>query len=322
MNAARLGRVLAAVALLAGSGPDARAALLVSSSNTDSVLRYDDATGAFLGVLVTAGSGGLDNPRGLALGPDGSLYVGSRETDSVLRYDATTGAFLGVFVAAGSGGLNGPEDLAFGPDGNLYVASRLSNQVLRYNGATGAFVDNFATGAVPPLNEPLSLVFGTADLFLSNNTGRLDRFDGTTGAFLNSVVEDNPRGLAVGPDGSLYVGRGLGEVVERSQTLAFVGPFVGFMSGGLTGANDLAFGPDGNLYVLSGDNTVKRYSAADGSFLGNFVTAGSGGLSGPSFLLFTPSAAVPEPTGLALAAVGAGVLGYARRRRAGAGRGP
>ena len=47
--------------------------LLVSSNNTNEVLRYDRATGAFLGAFVTAGSGGLVGPRGLAFGPDGAL---------------------------------------------------------------------------------------------------------------------------------------------------------------------------------------------------------------------------------------------------------
>jgi glucose/arabinose dehydrogenase len=62
--------------------------LLVTSRNTDEVLRYDLATGAFLGVF--AAGGGLDNPVGLTFGPDGHLYVASDVTDQVLRYDLDT----------------------------------------------------------------------------------------------------------------------------------------------------------------------------------------------------------------------------------------
>src|SRR5262249_10642462 len=94
--------------------------LLVSSQSTNSVLRYDATTGAFLGTFVAARSGGLTSPIYLTFGPDGNLYVSSRDTNSVLRYNGTTGAFLNAFVSSGSGGLNIPQGLAFGPDRNLY----------------------------------------------------------------------------------------------------------------------------------------------------------------------------------------------------------
>ena len=70
--------------------PFAQTEILVSSRFTDQVLRYDLASGAFLGVF--ASGGGLDNPVGLTFGPDGNLYVASGETDQVLRYDGTSGA--------------------------------------------------------------------------------------------------------------------------------------------------------------------------------------------------------------------------------------
>jgi outer membrane protein assembly factor BamB len=114
--------------------PTAHADLLVGSDFTDSILRYDETTGAFLGVF--ASGGGLDGPIGLVLGPDGNLYVTSGD-GSVLRYSGTTGAFIDAFVPSGSGGLDAPQDLVFGPDGNLYVTSGNSGNVLRYNGTTG-----------------------------------------------------------------------------------------------------------------------------------------------------------------------------------------
>ena len=37
--------------------------LYVSSNNNDRVVRYNGATGAFMGVFVAPGSGGLDYPQ-------------------------------------------------------------------------------------------------------------------------------------------------------------------------------------------------------------------------------------------------------------------
>jgi DNA-binding beta-propeller fold protein YncE len=117
--------------------------ILVSSTQTNSVLEYDGATGNFLDEFVTSGEEGLDKPRGLAFGPDGDLYVSSFGTDEVLRYNGTTGAFKDVFVPSGRGGLDNPRALLFGSEGDLYVTSTGDNTVKRYDGATGIFVANF-----------------------------------------------------------------------------------------------------------------------------------------------------------------------------------
>ncbi len=107
--------ILVAASLLAlGAWPaPAWAQLFVSSSFTDQVLRYDGTTGAFIDIF--ASGGGLDGPRSLVFGPDGSLYVASFLTNQVLRYDGTTGAFIDAFVTTASGGLSGPHGLVFKP---------------------------------------------------------------------------------------------------------------------------------------------------------------------------------------------------------------
>lgn len=42
-------------------------------------MRYNGATGAFIGAFVTAGSGGLSQPECVTFGPDSNLYVGNVE---------------------------------------------------------------------------------------------------------------------------------------------------------------------------------------------------------------------------------------------------
>ena len=150
-------------------GPDGN--LYVTNLGSQAIVRYDGRTGAFLNVFVSAGSGGLFDPRGLVFGPDGNLYVCSFRTNAILRYDGRTGAFLNVFVSAGSGGLSDPERL-LGPDGHLYVTSisipRLAARtILRYDGRTGAFIDDFTRSSAL---RPRQLVFGPdGHLYIANN---------------------------------------------------------------------------------------------------------------------------------------------------------
>src|SRR5262245_15352425 len=54
--------------------------LLVTSFDTGSVPRYDEATGAFVDTFVPKHSGGLNQPFGIVVGPrDHNFYVSSGE---------------------------------------------------------------------------------------------------------------------------------------------------------------------------------------------------------------------------------------------------
>jgi hypothetical protein len=102
------GIALASATLATLCAPYAHADLLVISGvdpGSRSVLRYDDATGAFLGAFVPPVSGGqISDPQGMVYGPDGMLYtsragqVGAGALPGgVARYDGLTGAFVDTF---------------------------------------------------------------------------------------------------------------------------------------------------------------------------------------------------------------------------------
>src|SRR3954452_19541402 len=94
-------------------------------------------------------------------------------------------------------------------------------------------------------------------LFVTNNLtnnapgGRLLEFNGTNGQFVSLVANINtPRGIAVGPDGNLYVASANADSILKfdvgnglQQTT-----FVPAGSGGLDVPSGLTFGADGNLY--------------------------------------------------------------------------
>jgi hypothetical protein len=170
-------------------GPDGN--LYVADGRTNRVLRYHGSTGAFLGVFVAAGSGGLADPSDLVFGPDGALYVSSfGGPAAVLRYSGTTGALLGTFVPMGSAGVEEPLAISFGPDGLLFVVCDEDAHIRRYDGATGAFVDVFATAGSPALTD---LSFGPdGDLYASNGEfNQVLRFEGMSGAPLGVVIDGN-----------------------------------------------------------------------------------------------------------------------------------
>lgn len=287
--------------------------LLVSSDRSNSVLSFDQTTGAFLGPFVSAGSGGLTRPGGEAVGPDGNLYVSSNTTNQILRYSGS-GEFLGVF--ASGGGLEKPSAITFGPDGNLYVNSHGTqgrnpvSSVLRYNGKTGAFIDAFVQpGAGGLSGASVGLDFGPdGNLYVeSNSTDSILRFNGRTGQFIDAFVPSGsgglsqPSGFVFGPDGNLYIASHGSEPILRydGTTGEFIDIFVSAGSGAIRNPTDLIFGPDGNLYVASrGNSRILTFDGVTGDFLKTFVPQGTGGLSGPNELLFfTP---VPEPGTLTL----------------------
>jgi len=191
------------------------------------IVRYDGHTGAYIDEFVPLGSG-LTRPSGLVFGPAGKnttkldLYVTSALTQSILRYDGTTGAFLGEFVASGSGGLGYPIALTFGPGGDLYVASdRFSSNkppaVFCFQGPSGnspgAFISVFVPPASGGLETPFGLLFGPdangdgrQDLYVASSelppgathngkNGSVKRYDGATGAFIDTFVTPRSGGL-------------------------------------------------------------------------------------------------------------------------------
>jgi hypothetical protein len=86
------------VELLEGRCCPSAGYLFVGDYDGNSVLRYNEATGAFVDEFVPHNRGGLNQPQGLVFGPkDHNLYVTSGELygkgndKAVMRFDGTTG---------------------------------------------------------------------------------------------------------------------------------------------------------------------------------------------------------------------------------------
>ncbi|MFO0801681.1 MAG: hypothetical protein U0791_00975 [Gemmataceae bacterium] len=150
------------------------------------------------GKKLSAGDGGplqdatFAGPRAVAFGPDNRLYIVEREGNSVRRVDLKTKtierlAGTGKKGYTGDGGpakdatFDGPKELSIDEDGNVYVVDTENEAIRRIDAKSGIITTVAGKGRTktPGLGDG-----GPAK-------------DATLG---------RPHGVAVGPDGAIYIG--------------------------------------------------------------------------------------------------------------------
>ena len=116
------------------------------------------------------------------------------------------------------------------------------------------------------LDQPTALAYDAAgNLFVSELGGRVQRI-GTDGARTTYAGFNQPHGLAVAPDGSVYVCDTFNNRVQRILPDGTVTTF----AAGLSSPNDLALGQDGSVYVADfGTSRILRILSDGGSHHGH-----------------------------------------------------
>ena len=212
----------------------------------------------FVGDGGPATSATLSSPQGVALGADGSLYIADRGNYRIRRVGPdgiiTTVAGNGLSGFVGDGGpatsatLSSPEDVAVGPDGSLYIADSGNRRIRRVG--------------------PDGIITTVAGNGLSGFVG--DGGPATSARFYH------PRGVAVGPDGSLYIADGTTRRIRRVGPDGIITTAAGngiYGSGGDGGPATSAqllepygvtVAPDGSLYIATFGNSgrIRRVASS------------------------------------------------------------
>ncbi len=237
----------------------------------------------------------LNGPQAIAIGPDDSLYIG--EDRAVVRRVApngiiTTVAGTGVSGFSGDGGpaflaqLGFVQSLAAGPDGSVYIDD----------------LYNFRIRRIAP--------DGTISTVAGNGTAG----GGGDGGPATSASLRDPRGIAVGRDGSLYIADGAGQRVRRVTPDGIVRTIAGNGTLGFSGdggpATDATFrsvygvavGRDDTVYMVDQGNNRVRWMRPDGSIntlagTGMATTSGDGGLARQATLQNLASGLTVAPDG-------------------------
>lgn len=265
-----------------------------------------------LGGVAGSEPGRFQQPRGVAVAPDGSLYVADTLNNRI-QHLSTTGEVLNSWGTAGDaatgtapgGTFKEPWGIAVGPDGYVYVADTWNHRVQVFS-ADGTFVTMW--GYFGQADSPTGF-YGPRDIAVDSenrvyvsDTGnkRVVIFD-RTGAYISQFGSlgfdvgqfDEPVGIALAPSGHIYVADTWNQRIQAFEPV-FGGTFqpylqwdiVGWYGNTLDNKPYLKVAPNGHVFVTDPEAYRILEFNGDGTFIQYWGEPfeGVGGLNLPTGL--------------------------------------
>ncbi|RZS44484.1 NHL repeat-containing protein [Herbihabitans rhizosphaerae] len=217
----------------------------------------------------------LSSPRGLAVGPDGSVYIADTGNKRLRKVDPT-GVISTVAGNGGAGGKGGyfgekitvrgdggpaiaatvtPRDVAVGPDGSLYIAEAENSRVSKVD--PNGMISSFAGAGERWMNEADGHRAAESDFYAPRavavgRDGSVYVLDGDSRGNWPAVRMVDPRGIVRTVAGNSY---------HDEKEAGFGGDGGPAVKAELNNPHDIAVGPDGTLYI--GDTYNARVRAVN-----------------------------------------------------------
>ncbi|MEP1447544.1 MAG: reprolysin-like metallopeptidase [Paraglaciecola sp.] len=261
----------------------------VVSAGSDSILRFNSQTGAFIGSLLEVAAGGFSFRSDAVLSQSQQLFFIA--FSDVLAFDRQTDSVRTV-IDRQELSSNFPVHLAFETNEKLLVNNGLGGSSIQRFDLTAS--GNIQADSVSDADVWRDFVV-TSDkrlIVAQRSTNSLLVFNLANLTASPQIFSDQglnkPEHLALDSADNIYVTNAGSEDLSKFDNNGnFVGQFVSAGSGGLGKSSCLTMGPDENIYICSGDtNEVLKYDGQTGNFLGVFIQAGAGGLDHPVSLVF------------------------------------